>query len=80
MPAVKGVSTWEGPVGNPGWRSSSLRGRCGDVAVAADAGAQRRPVAGDAVGVVHEPVEDGVGIGGLANDLVPGLHSPAQLR
>ncbi len=63
--AVSGA--WEGPVGNPGWRSSSLRGPRGDVAVAADGGlAQWRAVEGDAVGVVHEPIEDGVGEGGLA--------------
>ena len=36
--------------------------------------AQRRSVEGDAVGVVDEPVEDGVGEGGLADDLVPGPH------
>ena len=66
---------WEGPVGNPGWRSGSLRGLRSDVAAVLGAGlAQRRPVEGDAVGVVDEPVEDGVGEGGLADDLVPGLQ------
>lgn len=58
-------------MGNPGPGSCSLVG----LSAVVDAGlAQRRAIEGDPVGIVNQPVEDGVGEGGLANDIVPGLH------